>query len=438
MRRANGPAVLGFPAHVGRAAALGEVHSRPHPLLSAPRLLVQLSFMTEGGSAVDAAVLAELCRRQGAPAPDRQARYYVMRWATGTLRWERHTEFSTYLWEGPLPEGAGARDATPFGEGFSPPGTIICGVRLEVRPWSEEAKGRVAGLDPESLSHSWVEEGKAAIVTDFRQDGDGLTRMIILDRGLTDARRGALAQRMIEIETYRTLCMLGLPLAQTLSGQLRRMEERLAQLTSEMREAGHRRSQDLLGELTELAAELEAQAASSLYRFGASRAYHEIVEERLQALGEAPVDGTESWAGFLRKRVSPAMRTCRSVEERQESLSRKLARTTQLLRTWVDVEVERQNRDLLASMNNRARQQLRLQQTVEGLSVAAVSYYVVGLVAYLVRGTPLLPAWLRPETITGISVPLVVLAIWLMVRRIRRRHGDDLPPPVSDRTADRS
>ena len=425
--RPAGPAVMGFPAHRERAVALGEVHSRPHPLLTLPRLIIQLSFMAEGGG-VDASVLAELCRRQGVATPDGLARYYTLRWGQGTLRWERHTEFSTYLWEGPLRE-TGGREETPFGEGFSPPGTIISGVRLELRPWSPDEERRVEALDPESLCQSWVEDGKAAIATDFRQDGDGLTRMLILDRGLTDARRGALAQKLIEIETYRTLCMLGLPLAQKLSGRLRHLEDRLVSLTGEMRATGQRNSQVLLENLTEVAAELEAQAASSLYRFGASRAYYDIVTERLQALNETPVEGTENWAEFLRRRVAPAMRTCRSVEERQANLSRKLARTTQLLRTWVDVEVERQNRDLLASMNNRARQQLRLQQTVEGLSVAAVSYYVVGLVSYLVRGVPLLPSWLRPETVTGLTVPIVVLAIWMFVRRLRRHYAEESPAP---------
>ena len=148
-----------------------------------------------------------------------------------------------------------------------------------------------------------------------------------------------------------------------------------------------RNSQELLlSELTELAAELEADAAASLYRFGASRAYNSIVEERLDALKEEVVPGYDTWSGFLQRRVAPAMRTCRSVEERQANLSGKLTRATTLLRTWVDVEVEQQNRDVLASMNNRARLQLRLQQTVEGLSVAAVSYYVVGLVGYLAKG----------------------------------------------------
>ncbi len=419
--------VMGFPAHEARPGAIGEVHARPHPLIEAPRVLVQLSFMTEGGSAVDHAVLSELSRRLGIAAPDRQARHHAMKWGKGTLRWERHTEFSTYLWEGPLNgrDGRSPEDS-PFGHGFSPPGTVISGIRLELREWTPENETLITyGFDPESLCYSLVENGMAAIATDFRQDGDGLTRILVLDRGLSASRRGALAQRLIEVETYRTLAMLGLPLAQSLSGRLRRIEDRLAQITKAMRVAdGDRDNQVLLSELTELAAELEADAAASLYRFGASRAYDGIVEERLAALGEEAVPGYDTWAGFLQRRVAPAMRTCRSVEERQANLSRKLTRATTLLRTWVDVEVERQNRDVLASMNNRAKLQLRLQQTVEGLSVAAVSYYVVGLVGYLAKGVTIFGLSLKPELVTAASVPVAILAVWWGVRRIRKAHSE--------------
>jgi len=416
--------VMGFPSHEGRPNALGEVHARPHPLISAPRALVQLSFMTDGGSGVDHAVLSDLSRRLGIAAPDRHARHHAMKWGQGTLRWERHTEFSTYLWEGPLGRDGRQAEDSPFGNGFMAPGTVISAVRLEIRKWTAQAERLIATFDPASLCYSLVEGGKAAVVTDFRQDGDGLTRILILDRGMSPARTGALSQRVIEIETYRTLAMLGLPLANTLSARVRRMEDRLASITSEMRAEG-RDSQQLLAELTGLAAELEADAAASLYRFGASRAYDGIVEERLAALDEQAVPGHDTWTGFLQRRVAPAMRTCRSVEERMANLSRKLTRATTLLRTWVDVEVEKQNRDVLASMNNRARLQLRLQQTVEGLSVAAVSYYVVGLIGYLAKGTGLFGASAKPELVTALSVPLVVAAVWLFVRRLRRIHSEE-------------
>jgi uncharacterized membrane-anchored protein len=197
----------------------------------------------------------------------------------------------------------------------------------------------------------------------------------------------------------------------------------MAAITAEMRDDKGRDSEHLLAELIALAADLEAGAAASLYRFGASRAYDEIVAQRINIIGEQPIKGHETWSGFLKRRLGPAMRTCRAVEERQANLSGKLARTANLLRTRIDVELERQNRNLLQSMNRRARLQLRLQQTVEGLSIAAVSYYVVGLVNYLAKGLAATGLPVDPTVATALAVLPVILAIWWIVRRIRRAHA---------------
>lgn len=429
-----GKGSFGFPVAPQRAKALGEIHARPSPLVATPRIIVQLAFMTDGGSSVDLAVLAELSQGRGLAAPQKDARHHAMAWDRGTLRWERHTEFSTYSWEGPVPARFGGEIlGHPFGDGFNPPGTLISGVRLEIREWSEETERAISIFDPASLCYSLVEDGRAAAITDFRQDKDGLTRILVLDRGLSPARAGALSQRLIEIETYRTLAMLGLPLAQSLSPEIRRIEDDLTDITQRMRDHAREESDRLLARITRLAAELEASAAAGLYRFGASRAYDGIVEERIRALNEQPVAGYDTWGAFLQRRVAPAMRTCRSVEERQVNLSRKLARANTLLRSWIDVELEKQNSALLQSMNRRAKLQLRLQQTVEGLSVAAISYYVVGLVSYLAKALHDAGLPLEPGLVTGLSVPIAVLAIWWIVRRIRRHHEAEDNAPVSQR-----
>jgi uncharacterized membrane-anchored protein len=246
---------------------------------------------------------------------------------------------------------------------------------------------------------------------------------LVLDRGLGPVRAGALVQRIVELETYRTLALLGLPEAQRLMPSINRIETRLAEVTEEMRRTdklidNHR----LLDELTALAAELEAGAAASLFRFGASRAYNEIVQLRLQTIGERKAGSLPTWSSFLARRMAPAMRTCVTTEARQTDLSEKLARAANLLRTRVDVEMERQNRDLLKSMNDRTRLQLRLQATVEGLSVAAISYYVVGLFGYLVKGLHDEGVPVDISLATALFVPVAVLAIWFVVRRIRRRN----------------
>jgi uncharacterized membrane-anchored protein len=416
---ARGP--LGMPAHPLLPAILGEIHSRPFQLLSTPRSMIRLAFLVEPGKPEPhIASLSRLVESRGGPRPAADARHLSRAWGAGRLRWERHTEFTTWTYDAP---GVGDLDAPlrghPFGEGFSPPGPVICGMRLDLLP--EEAKdAALAFFDPTSLCYSEVDGGTAEAVSDFRQDGDGLTRIVVLDKGLGPARAGALTQRILEIETYRTLALLGLPEARRLAPELGRIEDELARITAALQK-GAVESRMLLDELIALSAELEADAVATLSRFGASRAYEEIVAQRLAVLEETGIPGHEEWRAYLQRRIGPAMRTCRIVQERQENLSEKLARAADLLRTRVDVELEQQNRDLLTSMDRRAQMQLRLQQTVEGLSVVAISYYGVGLVGYLAHGAEDAGLHLRPGVVTAISVPFIVAAVAWLVRRIRRQ-----------------
>jgi uncharacterized membrane-anchored protein len=414
-----------FPVADVRARALGEIHSRPYTLLSLPRVIFQVAFLTEDNFAADQSILAELSLGQGVPAPAPDTSHHTMTWGSGTLRWERHTEFSTYFWDAPAPPAFGGEvSVNPFGASFAAPGPFISGVRIEIRPASEDVSSVIENFDPTSLCQSMVADGNATVITDFRQDGDGLTKFLILDHGMTDAARGMLAQRILDIETYRTLAMMGLPLAQTLSPEIRRIEERFTAVTQRMKQHARSEADGMLAEITALAAELEANAALSLYRFGASRAYNNIVLERVAMLAEKALPGNETLGAFLNRRLAPAMRTCQSVEERQVNLSRKLTRATALLRSWIDVDLQKFNTEILASMDKRAHLQLRLQQTVEGLSVAAISYYVIGLVGYLAKLAHNVGVEIAPETLTGAAVPVVVLAIWWTVRRIRNKHKD--------------
>ena len=414
---------LGMPGHPLRAVVLGEVHSRPFQLTPTPRVILQLSFLGEGSDA-DREVLAEHCRARGLSPPDSRARRQSLDWGNGRLRWERHSEFSDWTWDAPAPPSfADPVTGHPFGEGFTAPGPLIAAVRLDLRPGNDSADEILSAFDPASLCYSHMDGGLAGAATDFCQDGDGMTRILILDHGLGEARAGALAQRLLEIETYRTLALLGLPEAQRLGPDIRRIEEEMTAITAQMRDQDGYDGEHLLAELTALAADLEAGAAASLYRFGASRAYDEIVAQRINIIGERPITGYETWSGFLKRRLGPAMHTCRAVEQRQADLSGKLARTANLLRTRIDVELERQNRDLLKSMNRRAHLQLRLQQTVEGLSIAAVSYYVIGLINYLAKGLAKAGLPVDPAIATAFAVLPVVLVIWWIVRRIRRAHA---------------
>ncbi|WP_420335798.1 DUF3422 family protein [Roseibium sp.] len=413
-----------------REKVLGEVHARPFRPLTGPRTVLHYAFLTNTEeAAADQAWLSEFCVSRGAPGPVSGTRHHTLAFGGGTLSWEQHAEFTTYTWDGSASTDrvfGQLSDAHPFGAAFRAPGDLLVAVRLELREPVEGSDWRSL-FDESSLTVSTLEDDAATAATDFRQDGDGLTRILVFNRSLSDVQAGAVVQRLLEIETYRTLAMLGLFEAGGLQPEIRHAEIELAELTGQMKDASALgANQELLDKFTELAAELEAGATASTFRFGASRAYDQIVKARFGTLKETAAPGELSMSSFLGRRLAPAMRTCQAIEDRQAMLSRKLARATTLLRTRVDVELERQNRSLLQSMNRRARLQLRLQQTVEGLSVAAVSYYIVGLVSYLAKaakdaGLPVPNA----NITTGLAVPLVVLLIWWLVRRIRKHHGEN-------------
>jgi uncharacterized membrane-anchored protein len=409
--------------HSLRAAVLGEVHARPFTAIETPRRILHFAFASTSDAR---AALADFCARRGLEPLQDGVKHHRLTVDRNILRWEQHSEFTTYTWELPsdaaMPFSPPASSlAAPMGD-LPQPGPLLVALDLHLL-------GAGAGIDVArpfdrgSVAIGENAEGDALYATDFQLDPGGFVRILVIDRGMSPERAGALVQRIIELETYRTFALLGLPEAQRLAPSIKHIEERLAELTEEMRRTdqlvdNHR----LLDELTALAAELEAGAAASHFRFGASRAYNELVQVRLQSLGDRRVEQFPTWSSFLARRMQPAMRTCVSTAERQATLSEKLARAANLLRTRVDVELERQNRDLLKSMNERTRLQLRLQTTVEGLSVAAVSYYVVGLFAYLMKGLHDEGAPVNVSLATALFVPVAVLAIWWLVRRIRKRH----------------
>lgn len=308
------------------------------------------------------------------------------------------------------------------------PGPLLVAVDLHLLPAGTLFENLGNLFNPGQVAAAEVEDGSALIATDFSPGSTGsnsFIRVLIANRDLSDTQAGALVQRVLEIETYRTLALLGLPEAQALGPSIQRIETELPLLIREMqRSEGFDANRRLLERLTGLAAELEAGAAGSLFRLGATRAYDELVRLRLDAIRERPLPSVPSWSSFLSRRMAPAIRTCISTEERQANLSRKLARAAQLLRTRVDIELESQNSDLLRTMNDRAQLQLRLQRTVEGLSVAAITYYVASLAHIIFDGAHEAGLPVNVTVATAVVVPFALLGVGWTVRRIRKRHVD--------------
>ena len=418
-----------FKLHPQRGAVLGEVHARPFTRLTAPLGVLRLAFLNQGDAVeIDRQNLAAFCAARGLAAPEPSAKHHQVTIGAILLRWEQHSEFTTFTWiwsreASAQPFGATHEELAPLVRALPQVGQLLVAVRLEVEQTADAPMRAEQLFEKSSLAMAKVRSGPAVVASDFRADEQGFVRILVCNEGLSPGRLGALVQRVLEIETYRTLALLGLPAALALAPSVDHIGQRLVEVLEEMQGAEDLKlNNHLLTELTALAASLERGAAGSLFRFGASRAYYEIVQARLAVIEGGEIAGYPTWSSFLARRMAPAMRTCATMEDRQANLSVKLARAADLLRTRVDVELEEQNRDLLRSMNERTRLQLRLQSTVEGLSVAAIRYYVVSLFGYLAKGAHDAGLHIEPSYATAIFVPIAISVIWIITHNIRRRH----------------
>ena len=423
------PGPPGMTQHAARAMVLGELHARPFLPLTLPCRIYHFAFMTtEDQARADRRAVAELAAARGFAPPAPEAKYHRFDFGQWELRWEQHTEFTTYTWLTNRDATQGFSHPDPIGSGefaFATPSELIAAVHMCVVTPDKLTVDPGVMFNPQGLCVIGVSEGTARLTTDFQVDARGFTRFLVESKSLTPTRAGRLMQRVLELETYRTLALLGLPEARRAAPELGSMEQELGQITQAVAAAPDTTArQNLLVRLTRLAAGIEVQQARTAFRFGASRAYYAQVKSRLELIREQQEEEYVSITAFFRRRLEPAIDTCAAIEDRQRRLTAQLARASDLLRTGIQFELQHQNRDLLRSMDERAQLQLRLQQTVEGLSVAAISYYVVGLITYLAKGGKdlgVLPKFITPEVVTAASVPLVVLVIYLAMRRLHHK-----------------
>ena len=303
------------------------------------------------------------------------------------------------------------------------PGKVVAAILIRVEPLPDdlaEVRAKLAEwFVPESLACSWVLDEAAIIGGDFQIDPAGMMRFAVFVRSGIGARRvGRIVQRLCEIETYRAMSMLGLGRARELGGRLNALDPQLSGLVGTISDKS-RDAEETLHDLLNISANLETLAVAHSFRFGATGAYEALVNQRVNVLRETRFNGRQTFGEFMMRRYDPAMRTVKSAERRLEQMAERAERAGELLRTRVDVERQAQNQKLLESMDRRADLALRLQHTVEGLSVVAISYYAVSLSTYLLL--PFAEALHWPKSVlTAALVPLVVALVWVLVRRIRK------------------
>ena len=414
--------------HPERFQLANEVHARPPAELKVPARASYVAVLIDHSQRdAEHAHLVALCERYNVVPPTPGATHFSARIGQVQLKWERHSEFSSYYF---FVEGEGSKPFADTAVTFLPDGWLddISGLRIV-------AAHAVVGARDERLTPAEIREacyagnllvgaeigeGAGAAYTDFRIHGDGYSRFLVFNAGMSASQTGRMVQRLFEIEAYRMLALLALPVAQRQSPQVQAIERSLAEVTEAV-SVESRRDEELLNELSRFAAEVERALSATQFRFSASRAYYELVRSRIDELRERRLSGIQTINEFMSRRLTPAMATCATMSQRLRDLSERIAHTSGLLSTRVDIAREKQNQALLASMDRRARLQLRLQQTVEGLSVAAISYYIVALLSLLFGALEAAGVRINTEIATGISIPVVLLLAGLAMHTIRRR-----------------
>jgi uncharacterized membrane-anchored protein len=436
--------VLSQNQHPDRFRLTEELHARPFESSVAP-IDAFLFAKHTGESSTEAEFehLKGFCKHHQLTPPEANCRHYRCQVLGQTIRWERHGEFITFTLYSP------AMGATPFES--EPPefltdwlsttaGTLLVATKLCVRETADYAiteEQCSALFAKESTVSANIASQESQVWTDLKIHDCGYNRILLLNRKLTPSKMGRVMYRLLDISTYRNMALLALPEAQKAARDIARIDRDLTQLLNQLNVSADNKSShiqisvsvsesvksdtSMLQLLTELSMQIQTLSAKIRYRLSAAEAYYAIVNSRIKELNETRIEGYQTIGEFLQRRLSPAMRTCVNVDQRLEDLSQRTARAVDLLRTRLDLNLEHQNHALLEAMNKRARIQVRLQETVEGLSIAAITYYIIGLISYLAKSSELLTIGIKPEHIVGLSVVPVALLVYFSVRRIKRR-----------------
>lgn len=412
--------------HPLRDELYNELHSRPFQVLPTPARVTQMAILTTPDQRREQfRHLQELHRLLGYPVPEEEVGCFEQTFGTLKVRREMHMEFASYTFTNLAESGADPfteTGITPLPEGWLEQlaGTVIAAFHVDIRPSSHDAASDLAFVRQHfeglRLVGSSPQEGAARIWGTFKLHSDGFGRFMVQNHHMSNSQLGRLTQRLMEIETYRLMSLLALPVAREITPSLNDMDQKLAVITQALAENQDVDEQKLLGELSNIAARIEAFRAHSTFRFSATRAYHRLVLTRLEELREDELTGHLTMTEFMTRRLTPAVKTCEAVSERVEDLSRRVDRASDMMRTRVELAIQSQNQQLLSSMDRRSRIQLMMQHTVEGFSVVAISYYLIGLLKLGLEALYDSGVAFNKTLVLGIAIPVVMALVFLGIR----------------------
>jgi uncharacterized membrane-anchored protein len=407
--------------HPLRKALHNELHSRPSIYFSDPANVYHFAF-ADAEEVCDA--LVDRLNEAADAHLASNGSQALLRMGQNTLKWERHTEFFTLTLV--VPRAAGDAHWPPLPTALD---ALVADYRHllinadQVLVESEAHwAGDVAAYGFKDPAGSTLGGGDAVAWSDFRLSEDGVNRILLVNRRLNAYRLGRMIRRLLEIETYRMMASLTLPVAQAVSLQLKEYDKELARLSDRNAE-GKDSARALSADIAALSARIVRSTARTRQRFSATEAYGQIVFERINELRESHIGDCQRLGVFIERRFRPTVRYCAATDQRLVRLGQSVANLGDLLQARVQVEVEEQNSEILRSLNARADTQIKIQKAVEGLSIIAISYYLLSLFKLFYGGLHSLGLDVSARTAILVMTPVVVLILGAIFLRIRKAKG---------------
>ncbi|UVW33759.1 DUF3422 domain-containing protein [SAR92 clade bacterium H455] len=413
--------------HPQKNALIKELHNRNFPVVSLPAQVSSLVLFNPGDRQSEVDRLTDFATMYDVAPPQVGESCYYQSFKEFDFRWERHNEFSTYTVicqrqsETELCRNLFSLIDADWLDRLS--GEVIAANHIDLRPTSMASQELQDYFDGKRLVGSKIYDGLATVWTSVQHDDDGFIRTLVVDEGIDALQAGRAIRNLLEIAAYRAMTLLALPIARELIPAVTKLEGQLVGTNAKLNLLKTvEDEQNLMTELIAEATQLEKLVADHNFRFSATQAYFSLTESRLDMLREQKLPTFRTLKQFHVRRFIPAFHTCMSVVKRKEDLSKRISRTTELLNSRLQLSLELQNQRLLASMDKRSALQLRLQQTVEGLSVVAMTYYSMSLIKLVIEPLPVEQYLSMSKTMAlAFMTPFVFAGALMLVKRIRNK-----------------
>ena len=433
-------------AYPGRLRLNDELHARPPVALWPNEHILYLALVNTSGKRLqEEVIIRDLCdslggdscptlqgnniefdvslNRDGDLEPEEGLRFRV--------KYERHGEFSSW-WFFQQTNSTDLNQPAEFYFNLEKwlhklPGQLLVAMNIRVCQGEHvpAMHAMAKRFNNNTLIGSSIAQGAGAAFTDFRLDANGRSNLVFLNLNMGSRQAGRLLQALVEIETYRMMALLALPEVQESFPVLSKQESELIEVSKMLATPAdslmteQTRDLELQQRISGVSSAIEALSSRTQFRLSASEAYFQLVQRRIKDLQEINISGIQGFGEFMERRLVPAMKTCSTFSLRIRETSHRVSRISQLLQTRVEIAREEQNSKLLASMEERSKHQLHLQQAVEGLSIVAISYYGIGLASYVFKAMKTMGLLSDVELATGIATPMVLLAVAMLTRKIR-------------------